>query len=330
MLWLPLLSHGADVLPPLPSSCPSSTIFKQMKVLFGAGFSEQDRVQFKSVIFSNTIGSMRSLCAAADKLGIEVAYVDGKAMFEEEVGDDDPIDDRVAQLMTYLWQDPGVQEAYRRRAEFQLADSADYFFGRLEELQNPEFLPNDQDIMRSRVKTTGIVEEKYVIEGVEFIMFDVGGQRNERKKWIHCFENVTAVIFVAAISEYDQVLYEDHTQNRMVEALNLFDEICNLQWFTNTSMILFLNKRDLFEVKIAEVDIRDEASGRFLDYDGGCDYDAGSEYFTRKFKECNKSPDEKTIFHHVTCATDTDNVDVVFHGCTEIILRENLGEAGLQ
>ena len=48
-------------------------------------------------------------------------------------------------------------------------------------------------------------------------MFDVGGQRNERKKWIHCFDDVTAVIFVAAISEYDQNLYEDHKTNRMHE-----------------------------------------------------------------------------------------------------------------
>ena len=69
--------------------------------------------------------------------------------------------------------------------------------------------------------TSGIVEEKYVIDGVEFVMYDVGGQRNERKKWIHCFDNVTAVIFVAAISEYDQVLYEDNTQNRIIEAVNL-------------------------------------------------------------------------------------------------------------
>ena len=40
-------------------------------------------------------------------------------------------------------------------------------------------------------------------------MFDVGGQRSERKKWIHCFENVTALLFVVAISGYDQCLVED-------------------------------------------------------------------------------------------------------------------------
>jgi len=44
-----------------------------------------------------------------------------------------------------------------------------------------------------------------------FRLFDVGGQRSERKKWIHCFEDVTAIIFCVAMSEYDQVLHEDET-----------------------------------------------------------------------------------------------------------------------
>lgn len=73
-------------------------------------------------------------------------------------------------------------------------------------------------------------------------MFDVGGQRSERKKWIHCFENVTAIVFLVAISEYDQMLYEDESINRMQEALVLFDSICNSRWFVRTSIILFLNK----------------------------------------------------------------------------------------
>jgi len=77
----------------------------------------------------------------------------------------------------------------------------------------------------------------------------VGGQRNERKKWIHCFENVTAVLFVGVLSEYDQVLYEDATVNRMVETLVLFEDACNSHWFKKTAIILFLNKRDLFVEK---------------------------------------------------------------------------------
>ena len=84
-------------------------------------------------------------------------------------------------------------------------------------------------------------------------MVDVGGQRSERKKWMHCFQDVTAVIFCVALSEYDLKLYEDDETNRMMESLKLFKEICNSRWFVDTSMILFLNKRDLFQDKIQRV-----------------------------------------------------------------------------
>ena len=79
--------------------------------------------------------------------------------------------------------------------------------------------------------------------------FDVGGQRNERRKWIHCFDNVDCVVFVASLSEFDQHLYEDETKNRLEEALELFAQISNSKWFASTALILFLNKKDLFEKK---------------------------------------------------------------------------------
>ena len=59
------------------------------------------------------------------------------------------------------------------------------------------------------------------MDKVKFHMFDVGGQRDERRKWIQCFNDVTAIIFVAASSSYNMVLREDNTQNRLREALGL-------------------------------------------------------------------------------------------------------------
>ncbi len=124
-------------------------------------------------------------------------------------------------------------------------------------------------------------------------MYDVGGQRSERKKWIHCFEGVTAVIFVAAISEYDQTVYEDNETNRMREALDLFDRICNSEYFKSTSMILFLNKKDLFDVKIKSVPLT--SCPVFKDYQGSRDGKECAEYIKNQFKLKNKSP-EKVCF----------------------------------
>ncbi len=73
------------------------------------------------------------------------------------------------------------------------------------------YVPNDQDLLRSRLRTTGIIETVFDLGQLTYRMFDVGGQRSERKKWIHCFENVTALVFLVSLSEYDQMLYEDES-----------------------------------------------------------------------------------------------------------------------
>ena len=70
-------------------------------------------------------------------------------------------------------------------------------------------MPTDQDLLRSRLRTTGITETVFDLGQLTYRMFDVGGQRSERKKWIHCFENVNCLLFLVAISGYDQCLVED-------------------------------------------------------------------------------------------------------------------------
>src|SRR5215469_2637739 len=86
------------------------------------------------------------------------------------------------------------------------------FLDDLDRLGAKDYQPTEQDILRTRVKTTGIVEVHFSFKNLNFKLFDVGGQRSERKKWIHCFEDVTAIIFCVALSEYDQVLLEESSQ----------------------------------------------------------------------------------------------------------------------
>jgi hypothetical protein len=225
-----------------------------------------------------------------------------------------------------LWADKGIQKTYENRSKFQLPDSASYFFENLDRIATEGYIPSEQDVLRCRIRTTGITESSFAIEGNKFKLFDVGGQRNERKKWIHCFENVTAVLFVGVLSEYDLRLFEDEKMNRMEETLNLFDEICNSRWFHDTAIILFLNKRDMFEVKIKKVPLT--VCPLFADYAGENTYEAGCELIETAFHAKNRNT-EKTIYAHVTCATDTSNVAAVFDAVKDIIINISLGEAGL-
>merc|ERR1712154_565984 len=100
----------------------------------------------------------------------------------------------------------------------------------------------------------------------------MGGQKCERAKWIHCFDNVTAALFVAA------------NVNAMSEALQLWSEILNSRWFRPTAMILFLNKCDLFREKLAKKQLRD----CFEDYEGDNSYADAVEFVKRRFLQVNE------------------------------------------
>jgi guanine nucleotide-binding protein G(s) subunit alpha len=174
-------------------------------------------------------------------------------------------------------------------------------------------------------------------------MFDVGGQRDERRKWIQCFNDVTAIIFVCASSSYNLVLWEDNTQNRLKESLALFKNIWNNRWLKNISVILFLNKQDLLAEKIKTG--RHKLEHYFPDFkdyqmptDSNTDVNEHPQVLRAKFfirgeflkiaQSGHTSGDkEKTQHHcypHFTCAVDTENIRRVFNDCRDIIQRIHL------
>jgi len=315
-----------------------STLFKQMMTIYGKGYSKEERESFKAIVHNNVISAMKILVSQLDRYNEKVDKTARQTI--EEVKVDADVDAKLAAIISSLWKSQQIQRVFEKRSDYQLPDSADYFFDRVNEISQPNYIPNEQDILRSRVRTTGIVENRFEIEGNEFKMFDVGGQRNERKKWMHCFENVTAVLFVAALSEYDQKLFEDESTNRLDEAITLFYEICNSKWFRKTSMILFLNKRDLFETKLQKKPLSDYDFVNPLDpdnspeerirYFGDNSFQHASAWMTSVFQDLNREKETKTVYAHVTCATDTSNVAAVFDAVKDIIIQKSLDEAGLR
>ncbi|KAL2089083.1 hypothetical protein ACEWY4_015982 [Coilia grayii] len=307
-----------------------STIVKQMKIIHEDGFSGDDVKQFRPVVYSNTIQSLATVLRAMETLSIEYAdkdrAADSKMVFDVvgRMEDTEPFSAELLAAMIRLWSDGGTQACFGRSREYQLNDSAQYYLDSLQRIGSPEYLPTEQDILRTRVKTTGIVETHFTFKNLNFRLFDVGGQRSERKKWIHCFEDVTAIIFCVALSGYDQMLHEDETTNRMHESLLLFDSICNNKFFVDTSIILFLNKKDLFAEKIQKSPL----TICFPEYTGSTSYDDTTAYIQVQFESKNRSPN-KEIYCHLTCATDTGNIQVVFDAVTDIIIANNLRGCGL-
>jgi hypothetical protein len=101
-----------------------------------------------------------------------------------------------------------------------------------------------------RVQTKNVSETDFTIQGSIFRFYDVGGQRTLRAAWMPYFDDANAITFIAAISQFDQMLEEDPEVNRMVDAVQLFDKICNSPILSKVAMILLLNKTDLALTKV--------------------------------------------------------------------------------
>lgn len=392
-----------------------STVLKQMRLLHLGGFSTQERIQYKNIIWADTIASMQTLIIQARNLGIQLQSDDpGSLLFEykqkilnykplesidtpaaggitflkdylvkyseksaEErrnksngktdagwlgennstdgtlVSDNqltdyketdellkDYMDDKVispisktnnniskidiADAISKLWnEDNGIKQCFDKSNLFQLEGSSSFFFENVHNYADENYTCTDNDILKGRIKTTGITETNFNINGIKFKILDAGGQRSERKKWIHCFQDITCACFVLAVSEYDQMLFEDEKVNRMYEAIMLFDSLVNSKWFAETPFILFLNKVDLLKDKVRKSPVRKY----FPDYKGNSnDPEDALKYFENLFLSLNKS--KRPIYVHRTCATDTESMKFILTAVTDMVIQQNLKKSG--
>lgn len=218
-------------------------------------------------------------------------------------------------------------------------------------------MPEIEDLLRVRQPTTAILEYKFKISDTYFLFVDVGGQRSERRKWINCFENVTSMLFVASLSDYDLYLSKEELRssnsessgniNRMRDALDLFRTLINWKkknyvgikrlknehdgksepvqtiqetlLFDKVSIILFLNKEDLFEEKFKHSSLK----ACFSDYVETDSAAKAKEFVARKFIACdmNSKNNQRDIYWHYTYALDRKNIETVVASVKDRILK---------
>ncbi|KAI1719115.1 g-protein alpha subunit domain-containing protein [Ditylenchus destructor] len=310
-----------------------STVLKQMKIIHENGFSDEEARAKRNMVYGNAIQAMFFILSGMHKLRLpftsQACQEHGRlihAVMAKNAETEDPMRENVYTALKELWADKGVQASLgSHRAEFYVPDCAEHFLDSMDRIYAADYIPTTQDILFLRVATMGVIEVSFKIKEKTWRVFDVGGQRSQRKKWIHCFDDVRALIFVTAMSEFDQVLMEDGTTNRLQESLQLFKQVCNNKYFIDTSIILFLNKKDLFEEKMNQ--------GRslriaFKEFNGPDTYEASSKYIEKKFFMANEVPN-KSIYCHHTCATDTKQVEFVLESVYDSILSSKLKGCGL-
>lgn len=344
------------------SECGKSTIFKQMRILYGEKKTEEELKKYSVYVRSNIITTITKLCKLIESLGLvkeldresviacaadpedasgmtpRQAYDQIMTVNEGRAADRDQEEHpqqifteeqlkkietdqatrkanrEAVQFMQYvetiriLWQSGTRRRVWMQRSKANIHDSHKNYFLDLSRISSFDYIPTDQDILACRVRTTNPVVERYNINGVPFEVTDVGGHQRERYRWARKNCEPDAVIFVAALSDYDQMLTKPISKNRMQESLDLYEAV--VREFGDLPIMLFLNKKDIFREKVQYSDI----VSHFDDFAGRSrDRNHGVAYFLHKFqREFHKHKSRTEEFpHHVTCATDTNNMKAV-------------------
>lgn len=225
----------------------------------------------------------------------------------------------------------------------------------LERIVQPNYIPSTEDILHSRRVTTGIHKITFRVKiplnlgggEQEFHMYDVGGQRDQRNKWIQAFEGIQVVLFLISCGDFDQMLREDPEQNRLQEALNLFRGVWQNRFLASAGLIVFLNKQDIMERKIRSgKNIADyfpefeefRRSPQAESYFDQCDWT--KKFIKQKLIDITREPIRRSTrchldgtlrecYYHFTVATDTGCIRKVFNDIHQLILKENIENAAM-
>ncbi|KAJ7757579.1 guanine nucleotide binding protein, alpha subunit [Mycena metata] len=269
------------------------------------------------------------------------AFTNGRESFDSDhlVDWDDPEDPGIllharSEDMKRLWAHPTVQ-AILEKQSIRLQELAGFFLDSLDEVTSPRYVPTDDHILRARLKTLGVSEHRMRLSDPsggmsrDFRIFDVGGTRSLRAAWVPYFEDMDAIIFLAPISAFDQVLAEEPTVNRLADSYKLWTSIVSNKLLQSTNVILFLNKVDIMHAKLASgIRLSD-----FVDSYGRRpnDFDSASRYLKKQFNAILKqnSPVPRIFYCHLTNAIDTKSTKFVLAGIKDMLMRFHLQESHL-
>eukprot|EP00475_Leptophrys_vorax_P020547 TRINITY_DN28141_c0_g1_i1.p1 TRINITY_DN28141_c0_g1~~TRINITY_DN28141_c0_g1_i1.p1 ORF type:complete len:367 (-),score=74.19 TRINITY_DN28141_c0_g1_i1:109-1209(-) len=206
-----------------------------------------------------------------------------------------------------LWADPVFNKLLRMGDPSKMFTpfNLQYFCDKIAEIIDPNYLPSDQDILNVRVRTSGLEARDLEIKGKRFRAILTGGQRNERRKWIHALSDFSAVIYVFSVADYDKVLLEDATRSYVEESLqvlaDLFDQSPSVR---TVPFVVAMNMQDILEKKSsAEV-----FKSYFPEFDGETVEDVNQFYQKLILTRIGASAQKDMIHFVPTIANNTEQM----------------------
>ncbi|KAF8990192.1 G-protein alpha subunit [Cyathus striatus] len=311
------------------SSSERSMIDKQMKIYQHRSLSHEELMQCRPIVYASLIESVKQVIAEVKKLGFSYESRKNQVSLQNfrfsTVYRGPTLNCKIAKAIEMLWKDPVIAKVMDEHSEFCRADSANYFCTEVKRIGEPDYLPNQTDILIAQ-KMYGVTSGTRFMMGVLLVhVCDVDHrQLHSTEKWTQYFENVTSILFCASLSGYDQILEGDKNQSELNESMTLFEAIINSRWFLRTSVILLFTNHDIFKLKI----MKSPLEQHFPEYSGGCNVDKATKHILWKFMMLNRA--KLNVFPHVIEGTFDNNIIKYFFGVLkETILQKALHDAGI-
>ncbi|THH27373.1 hypothetical protein EUX98_g6819 [Antrodiella citrinella] len=231
-----------------------------------------------------------------------------------------------------LWQHPAIRRL-RAARKLRLEEWAEFFMDNITRVCSTGYVPTTDDILHARIQTMGVAEHIFdvAVHGrvVTWHLFDVGGARGQRHTWIPYFDDANAIIFLAPVSGYDQFLDEDPRTNRIDDSLQLFTQICANPLLKKVHLVLFLNKTDVLQQKLA----RGIRVKKYITSFGDRpqEFDSVVNYFKAHFTQVHKrnNDSKRVLYTHLTSVVDTKATKSIITNVSDSIFRKYLEEAAL-
>uniref|UniRef100_A0A6B2L9V6 Uncharacterized protein n=1 Tax=Arcella intermedia TaxID=1963864 RepID=A0A6B2L9V6_9EUKA len=309
------------------SGSGKSTFTKQMIVIH-QGFSTYEEERYKSILHQNVLIGIQELVKYTDKLELKVSNENRKTAryFIEMIVLEEVLDEKLAQKVKKIWNDPAIQNAWVMAPQMQLQmNNMEYLISNLDRMCLPDYKPSVEDILQARQRTTGQQTTTFTKDKYTWELIDVGGQRPEREKWENIIQHTQlhAVIYFAGLDEYNMNSSEAQGKTKMAISMQVWEEVLHTIEKHQICLLLFLNKMDLFEKKIKnESDFNDFKT--ILGYSGPQDADECSKFLRDKFLAITQKMEYSEIHAHVICALDTSAITTVFEAVKEDIFMKRL------
>ena len=266
-----------------------------MKWHWAEHYAQDSRESYKGVIFSNATMSMRKILEVMKSLEIVLQSADNESHVETIFKQPHHIQEEtlppgVGLAIKTLWAGAGIQYAYSRRWEYDLCCSCSYYCDSIERIAEQDYVPTDEDILKARERTTGIVEFTFETRsGLIWRVFDTGGVKCDRRKVMHYFEIVNVIIYTVDITCFDEPVFEGENFYRMQESLYRFDAVINNFWFKKTAFVLLFTKTANLAQRLKHTSIKKYIT----DFTGRNTPEDYVPFITRRFE--NLKRDEEVV-----------------------------------